>query len=86
MANKRKRKGKSWQLLVVTEDGYGHGFRLREIPDEPRHVWREGSAGKNLAGAFVVFPSTKSPNRYQKPVPTSHKPASLRGSPQKAKF
>ena len=50
-------KGKSWQLLVVTEDGHGKRTPLREISRTSRGGYgvRVTRKGKNIAGAAIVF-------------------------------
>jgi DNA gyrase/topoisomerase IV subunit A len=49
-------KKRSWQLLVVTEDGYGKRTHLRLIPRQRRGGYgvRIVKKGKLLAGAEVV--------------------------------
>ncbi len=60
---KRKRKGKSRQLVVVTDDGYGHRFPLRDIPRMNRGSYgvKVQGGGTNLAGAVVLFADDEVP-------------------------
>jgi DNA gyrase/topoisomerase IV subunit A len=57
MSRKRRRKGKSWQLLIVTEDGYGKRTPLRGIPRQKRggQGVRITAKSKTIADATLVF-------------------------------